>query len=227
MVVLYFPKTERKLYMNLNRHLELVGKHAPISPSKYNLWMMDDDAEFEKRFAMSYAQELGTQLHNEARKRIEHKRRLNNQDKRSIIVNILDAGIPEKVLGYFPFNDMYDNLCTYVNDAISFNMVPECGIWYCEMCFGTADALVYDEQKQFLRIHDLKTGVTVAKMEQLHAYAALFFLENRFIRPGEVKTELRIYQNNDILTDEPSADFIVEIMEKLKHRLDIANKMKG
>lgn len=61
----------------------------------------------------------------------------------------------------------------YVNDAISFRMVPEQILFYSENCFGTADTIVF--RNGTLRIHDLKTGVVPAHMEQCLKYAALLF----------------------------------------------------
>lgn len=65
----------------------------------------------------------------------------------------------------------------YVNDAISFRMVPEQILFYSENCFGTADTIVF--RNGTLRIHDLKTGVVPAHMEQLEIYAALFVWNTR------------------------------------------------
>jgi hypothetical protein len=77
-----------------------------------------------------------------------------------------------------------------------------------------------------LRIHDLKTGITPAKMEQLLIYAALFCLEYK-VKPGTIKSELRIYQNDDILIFEPEADDILPVMSKIKHCDEILNKIKS
>lgn len=66
-------------------------------------------------------------------------------------------------------------LNAYVNDAIGYKMIPEQILFYSDNCFGTADAIVF--RNGLLRIHDLKTGVIPAHMEQLEVYAALFCLE--------------------------------------------------
>lgn len=65
-----------------------------------------------------------------------------------------------------------------------------------------------------LRIHDLKTGVVPAHMEQLEIYAALFCLEYK-VKPSEIEMELRLYQNNEILYHTPTAEDIVPIMDKI------------
>lgn len=102
----------------------------------------------------------------------------------------------------------------YVNDAIGFKMSTEVVLFYSERFFGTADAISF--RKNMLRIHDLKTGVTPVHMEQLMVYAALFCLEYR-IKPGEIDIELRIYQNDEIIYDKPTAEDILPIMDKIIH----------
>lgn len=211
--------------MLLNSHSSLEGKHALLSPSKYH-WIFDNDEDFEKRFCSAYLADIGTLLHNIARKHIKYGYRLGKNDKRSVIVELLDSGIPIKVINYIDFDGMYENLCSYVNDAISYRMSPEVILYFSESCFGTADALVYDEKKRFLRVHDLKTGSVQARMEQLYIYTALFFLEYKFLKVADTEIELRIYQKNDILLDNPSVDTIVPIMDKIKHFSDIVNGIK-
>ena len=103
-------------------------------------------------------------------------------------------------------------LSMYVNDAIDFKMKPEQSLKYSENCFGKADAISFRKRK--LRIHDLKTGATPAHMEQLKGYAALFCLEYK-VKPSTIKIELRIYQSNDILMYEPTAEEIDQLMEKI------------
>lgn len=100
----------------------------------------------------------------------------------------------------------------YVNDAIGFKMTPELILFYSENCFGTADAIAF--RNGLLRIHDLKTGFVPAHMEQLEIYAALFCLEYK-VKPADVEMELRIYQNNEILYSNPTAEVIVPIMDKI------------
>ena len=104
----------------------------------------------------------------------------------------------------------------YVNDAIGFRMRPEQILYYSRFCFGTADAIAFDEKNQFLRIHDLKTGEVPAHMEQLLIYAALFCLEYNK-KPEELGgIELRIYQNDQITVHNPEPDEIKAIMSKIK-----------
>ena len=101
----------------------------------------------------------------------------------------------------------------YVNDAVGFKMTPEQVLYYSDNCFGTADAISFRDG--YLRIHDLKTGTSAAHMEQLMIYCALFCLEYKF-KPIDISAELRIYQNNEIVTFEPAVDDILPIMDKIR-----------
>lgn len=103
-------------------------------------------------------------------------------------------------------------LYSYVNDAIGYNMQTEVLLYYSDLFFGTADAISFDGKK--LRIHDLKTGKGKVHIEQLMIYAALYCLEKR-IKPFDIKFELRIYQNDEILRHKPSGEEIKEIMDKI------------
>jgi hypothetical protein len=107
----------------------------------------------------------------------------------------------------------------YINDAIGYKMRAEQPLKYSENCFGTADAIAYDEKTKMLRIHDLKTGETPAHMMQLKIYAALFLLENGFDlgikSPEEIKIELRLYQSGEILVENPDPAEIADIMSKI------------
>lgn len=103
-------------------------------------------------------------------------------------------------------------LSTYVNDAIGYKMVCEQMLVYSDNCFGTADTISF--RRNVLRIHDLKTGITKTSMHQLEVYAAIFCLEYG-IDPRDIRIELRIYQLADIIKEEPFAETILEIMDKI------------
>lgn len=98
----------------------------------------------------------------------------------------------------------------YINDAIGFRMEPEVVLKYSLNCFGTADAICF--RNKTLRIHDLKTGETPAKMDQLMIYAALYYLEYG-VNPNNIRTILRIYQFNDFVEYEPEPEEIKQIMD--------------
>lgn len=100
----------------------------------------------------------------------------------------------------------------YVNDAIGFRMVPEQILYYSDFCFGTADSICFRDN--ILRIHDYKSGTIKAHLEQLRIYAALFCLEYA-VNPNKIEIELRIYQNDDILAEQPDPDVIIHIMDKI------------
>lgn len=100
----------------------------------------------------------------------------------------------------------------YVNDAIGFKMTPEQVLYYSENCFGTADSISF--RNGLLRIHDLKTGATPAHMEQLIIYAALFCLEYK-VKPSDIDMELRLYQSDNVIYFEPTAEDIVPIIDKI------------
>ena len=94
----------------------------------------------------------------------------------------------------------------YVNDAIGFKMVPEQPLFYSENCFGTTDAIAF-------------------RNRMLEIYAALFCLEYK-IKPADIEMELRIYQNNQILYENPTAETIVPIMDKIITFDKVINKIK-
>jgi hypothetical protein len=170
--------------MNWNNHSNLKGEHAFLGASKYH-WINYSDDKLVDYYRNYRAAERGTELHEFAAQCIKLRQKLKGTA----------------------------NLANYVNDAIGFGMTPEVVLYYSEFCFGTADSIKFDERKGFLRIHDLKTGVTPAHMEQLEVYAALFCLEYH-VKPGDIQMELRIYQNDDINIFEPSVENIAPIMDK-------------
>lgn len=100
----------------------------------------------------------------------------------------------------------------YVNDALGFRMQTEQILFYSPNAYGTADAIAFRDET--LRIHDLKTGVLPGKMMQLRVYVALFCLEYG-VKPADIGIELRIYQNDEIVIEEPTLDEIVHIMSTI------------
>lgn len=143
-------------------------------------WINYDHDKLCDFFYSSKAKERGTELHAFAAKCIELKQKLPKSKK---------------------------TLNMYVNDAIGFRMQPEQILYYSENCFGTVDTICFNNK--LLRIHDLKTGSTPAHIEQLELYAALFCLEYH-VDPKHIHFELRIYQSDDILVEEPDSDLIQE-----------------
>ena len=170
--------------MNFNNHRNLEGCHAFLGASKYH-WINNDEEKLASTYQKYMATLRGTELHDVAAK-------------------LIKLGLKQ------PRNKKTFNM--YVNDAIGFKMTPEQPLVYSENCFGTADSICF--RNNMLRIHDLKTGVTPAHMEQLMIYAALFCLEYRY-KPSDIDIELRIYQNDEILYHNATAEDIVPIMDKI------------
>ena len=57
-------------------------------------------------------------------------------------------------------------------------------------------------------------------------YAALFFLEYSYVKMSETNIELRIYQNNDIIVENPSVSDILPIMEKIETKSNFIAQQK-
>ena len=172
--------------MNFNKHSELIGQHAFLGASKYH-WLNYDDDKLVQAYLSSLAVQRGTELHD-------------------LAYNLIRLGVK------LPRSKTTLNM--YVNDAIAYRLTPEQPLYFSRNCFGTADAISFDEKNRFLRIHDLKTGVTPAHMEQLEIYAALFCLEYK-MQPKDIGMELRIYQNNEALIHAPLGDDIKRIMQTI------------
>lgn len=194
--------------MIFNEHSNLKGKHAMLAPSQPH-WLRYSEDQLFQRYANQYAQTMGTLLHELAETLIENNLKLKKSDKLVVLAHLLKNGIPRNVID---MDRIYNNFMTYVNDAIGFKLTPEQILYYSDYCFGTADAISF--RNNFLRIHDYKSGSIPAKMEQLMVYAALFCLEYK-VKPGEIETELRIYQNDEILHHEPTAEELVPVMDSI------------
>lgn len=208
--------------MIFNKHLELEGRHAVLSPSKH-YWMNYDDDALIRNYISSFSTEIGTLVHEFAADRITYKIPLdsgNEEAKNSLLIFLLKNGIPFRVID---LDRIFYNLVPYVNDAIGYKMESEVRLKYSDLCFGTADAI--GVRRNWLRIHDLKTGQSPASMDQLMCYAGLFFLEyKRDYRPQTMKVELRIYQNQDILITQPSSEEIKAVMDTIIHGDSVLTK---
>ena len=207
--------------MIFNKHLELEGKHALLSPSKH-YWINYDDEGLLKSYISSYATDIGTLVHEYAKDRIQYRLPLEDcaAEKNALLAFLLRNYIPWRAID---LDRIFYNLVPYVNDAIGYKLESEVILKYSDLCFGTADAI--GVRRGMLRIHDLKTGVTPASMDQLMLYAGLFFHEyKRDYRPTTMKVELRIYQNMEIAVCNPTTDEIREIMEKIVHGDMVINK---
>lgn len=181
--------------MEFNKHKNLEGCHAFLGASKYH-WINYDPEKVAASYRNYLATLKGTELHDFAARCIKLGQKLPKSKK---------------------------TLNMYVNDAIGYRMTPEQVLYYSDNCFGTADSISFKDG--LLRIHDLKTGITPAHMEQLEIYAALFCLEYK-IKPADIDIELRIYQSDDIMIFNPTVEDIVPIMDKIITSDKIISKIK-
>lgn len=106
--------------------------------------------------------------------------------------------------------DIEKTLNMYINDAIGYGMTPEQPLFYSDNCFGTTDAIGFRDK--YLRIHDYKSGITTASFKQLRVYAAMFCLEYN-VKPVDITTELRLYQNDKIVGEIAEPMEIARIMD--------------
>lgn len=158
-------------------------------------WLRYDDDKAIEVFMNRKAAQMGSRLHKWAK-------------------DTIDLGIKQ--------SRSKKTLSAYVNDAIGYKMNTEVMLFYSPRFFGTADAICFRDN--VLRIHDLKTGKTPVHMEQLEIYAALFCLEYK-VKPGEIEMELRIYQNNEMIVHNPTAEDILPIMDRIIHLDKILDKL--
>lgn len=171
--------------MNFNNHSKLEGLHAFLSPSSVS-WLNYTPDKLINTYINVQAKEKGTEDHAFAATCIKRRQKIYKMD---------------------------DNLTNYINDSVSHRMSPEVVLYYSDYCFGTADAISFEKNE--LRIFDLKTGQTQAKMEQLEIYAALFCLEYNQ-NPNSIFIELRIYQYGEVFVYNPEPQRIIEVMEIIK-----------
>ena len=130
-----------------NRHLELEGRHAFLSPSNYH-WTGYSEEKLITVFRNNQAKLLGTKLHEFAHDAICLKR-MQYEDGTT--------------------------LSMFVNDCIIDGLDSEVLLYFSDNAFGTDDGISFENG--FLKIYDLKTGKTPASMKQLEVYAGLFCLE--------------------------------------------------
>lgn len=182
--------------MKFNNHNELEGLHAFLSASKYS-WIHYSDDKLRLSYDNFKMSLRGTETHEFASLCIKRKQKLPKNHK---------------------------TLNMFVNDAIGFGMNSEQVLYYSDNCFGTADAISFDDN--VLRIHDLKTGVSPTHMEQLEIYAALFCIEYGH-NPDNIDIVLRIYQSDEIIEHVPEVEDIKVIIDKIVRFDKLINDMKN
>lgn len=171
--------------MDFNKHSNLEGLHAFLSPSSVS-WLNYNSEKLITTYNNMQAKEKGTEDHEFAATCIKRRQKIYKTN---------------------------DNLANYINDSVSMRMSPEVVLYFSDYCFGTADAISFEKGE--LRINDLKTGATPAKMEQLEIYAALFCLEYKQ-DPASIFIELRIYQYGEVFVYNPEPQRILEVMNIIK-----------
>jgi hypothetical protein len=181
--------------MIFNKHSTFEGLHAFLGASKYH-WINYSEEKVADVYSKFLAIQKGTELHEFAAQCIRLGQKLPKSHK---------------------------TLNLYVNDSIGFKMKPEQVLFYSDNCFGTADAISF--RNGCLRIHDYKSGVTPAHMEQLEIYTALFCLEYK-VKPVDIEIELRLYQSDEVLCAKPTFEEINPIMDKIITFDKIINKIK-
>lgn len=170
--------------MRFNKHLDLAGEHAFLSPSQYH-WVNYTPERLIERWTTAQASVYGVMQHEYAHREIR-------EGNLSTLVGTIGL---------------------YINDAIKYRMTCEQILYYSENCFGTADTISF--RYNILRIHDLKTGVIKGSVHQLEVYAALFCLEYDK-DPFEIKMELRIYQDNQVIVYDADPEDILFIMKRIQ-----------
>lgn len=205
-----------------NEHKNCEGRHAFFGASQFR-WLNWDDQTVIDRFYGQYAQLMGTALHLLAHECIMARIKLNRNDKHLIDYTLFKAGIPKNA---YDSEKILENLIPFVNDAIGFHMYSELVLYYSDNCFGTTDAIVYNEKTRNLRIHDLKTGETPADIMQEMIYAALFYLEYK-MKPKDNTTILVIYQFGKKFEHTADPMEIEKIMEIIQNRDAFVQVIKG
>jgi hypothetical protein len=100
--------------MRFNKHLNLQGEHAFLSPSQYH-WIHYTPNRLLERWTSAQAANYGTMQHEYAH--------------REILAGRLSA--------------LVGTIGLYINDAIRYRMACEQILYYSENCFGTADTIVF------------------------------------------------------------------------------------
>lgn len=180
--------------MRFNKHSDLEGTHATFSASKYH-WINYPDDKLDHVLEVNAAAAKGTRLHNLARLAIND--------------GIYLSEDPQHM------DEPYQaTMALFANDAIALGMSAEVVLKYSDNFYGTADAIGY--VTDFLRIHDLKTGVNKVSPTQLYVYAALFCLEYG-LKPFAIQIELRIYQVGEVYTIKADQEYVAHIMSRITY----------
>ena len=180
--------------MNFNKHSDLAGSHAILSPSNY-YWIRYDEEKLLQAYDARMEAQRGTDYHAFAAMAIQ-----------------LNVKLPES----------NKTINRYVNDGIGYLMKVEQPLRFSRNCFGTTDAIQFRNNK--LRIHDLKMGIVESSMDQLKVYMALFCYEyeqDPFEIDAELRIyqndEIRVMSTDRSRDDKEflDADEIMHIQDKM------------
>lgn len=197
---------------------KLKGTHAFCGASKksWRNWTVDQLIAYKQS---SYAQAIGTLLHEYAAANIENHFRMYKTDKRGVLRYLtVEKGLPSNVVD---IDRLFPNLMNYINDCIGFRMDAEKVLYYSDDFYGTTDAIYWSDKTHELKISDLKTGITPVEFDQLENYAAFFCLDYK-VKPNQIKKlEFRLYQNGEVLYAEPDP---VEVLSPVIDQIVAFNK---
>jgi hypothetical protein len=222
--------------MNWNDHSrDGLSDHAILNPSGYS-WINYDQKDMAEKLTKRYCAVMrapaGTAIHDFAKHCISRKikipKQINNVIKMvQLFMSDSKSNYSDELINFIPNlpSHTFESLILYVNDCIGFGMDPEVKLVYSESCFGTADAISFENN--ILRISDYKSGDGPGHMEQLLIYDALFCLEYHF-QPDKLIFENRIYQFGDVTEaiDIPS-EVILTIMQVLTTESKFVQQLRG
>lgn len=220
-----------------NDHSDLRGKHALFAPSQ-SAWLRYEDDKIAEKVLNQYRTTLGTEIHDFAASQIElkHKYTSLRELMRAIETymyckytylseDFVVGDYAKKLMSHLDNipKDVYEAVRYYINDGVGFRMNTEQALVYSEHIFGHADTICF--RNNFLRIHDLKTGSNPAHIEQLEVYAALFCLEYK-LKPSDINIELRLYQWDGQVIENPDPEYLMTIIEKIIASEKIASEIE-
>lgn len=203
--------------------LSTFADHALFSPSQ-PAFLNYDDEQLISAFCNSHRADLGTEMHEWSSIQINLKNKVSNikEIEKGVKTHIYEkySKVPEyrdmllENMDYLP-HEIYPTVKLFVNDCINHRMLSEEKVEYTDLFWGTSDAIKCENN--YLQVFDLKTGSRPAKETQLYTYAALYCLQEH-MKPDELDgVEIRIYQNAEVLVDNPPSDVIYDIMNKIVH----------
>ena len=213
--------------------------HAPFPPSQ-SQWLRYTDAQAIEAFKNKYRSDIGTEIHEWASHQIilGSKPTGIREVEKGVKTHIYEKYMVETSklynpklgatfldhLRYVP-GDAFLSTKLFICDSIGFRMESEQKVSVSSIIEGTADAIRYYPKDNLLRVSDLKTGSRPAKMEQVLIYAALYCYENR-LDPLKTNFEARIYQNGEILIEQPTGEVISRMLGDILHLNEVVKKFE-